>query len=125
MKRPRLRRTSVAFLSPLALACATAAPPTDMISAAEKSIGEATQADVEPIARLEMYLAREHVTQARTAMDAKRYDEAREFAEKALVEAELAEAKATSVRAQRNVTEIREHIATLRREIDRASGTSR
>jgi hypothetical protein len=106
---------------PLAFACATATPPTDTINAAETSITEAQQADAEPVARLELHMAREHLAQAKAAVEAERYDEARELAEKALVEAQLAEARADSARAQRNVAEIRETIATLRREIDRAT----
>jgi hypothetical protein len=69
--------------------------------------------------------AREHLAAAQTSLEKKRYGEARDLAEKALVEAQLAEAKANSARAQRNVTEIREHIATLRREIENASTTRR
>lgn len=125
MNRSRPDRALLVFLIPLALACATVTPPTDTISAADRSITDATQADAEPIARLDLYLAREHLAQARTAMDAKRYEEAREYAEKSLVESELAETKANAIRAQRNVAEIHEDVATLRREIERASGTSR
>ena len=125
MKKPRLCCASLAFPTLLALACATVAPPTDTISAAEKSITQAAQADAEPHARLELHLAREHLTQARAAMESERYEEARELAEKAVVEAELAEARANSARALRNVSEIREHIVTLQREIDRSSRTSR
>jgi tetratricopeptide (TPR) repeat protein len=120
-----VRRAFLPLLAPFAFACATATPPTETLGAAERSIAEATQNDAEPYARLEMHLAREHEAQAQAAMAAERYDEARELAEKALVEAELAEAKANSMRAQQNVTEIREHIATLQREIDRASETGR
>jgi len=112
-------------LAPLALACATVTPPTDVLNAAERSIAEATQVDAEPHARLEMHLAREHLAQARTALEAERYEAARDLAEKALVEAELAAAKANALRARQNVSEIREHIATLRREIDRAAGSAR
>jgi hypothetical protein len=106
---------------PFALACATVPPPTDTVNAAETSITKAQQADAEPVARLELHMAREHLEQAKAAMEDGRNEEARELAEKALVEAELAEARASSARAQRNVAEIRETIATLRREIDRAT----
>jgi Domain of unknown function (DUF4398) len=125
MNRTRFRGVPLVLLTPLAFACATVTPPTDTINAADRAIVEATQADAEPHARLEMHLAREHVEKARVAVKEERYAEARELAEKALVEAELAEAKANSVRAQRNVREIRDHIATLQREIERESGRSR
>lgn len=101
------------------LSCATVAPPTDTIRAAEKAIDEATQADAQPYARLDLHLARENLTKARALVDEERYVEARRLAERALVEAELAHAKANSANAQRNADEIREHVATLRREIDR------
>lgn len=122
MKRERSTGFSFLSLSLLlaAVSCATVAPPTDTIRAAEKAIDEATQADAQPHARLELHLARENVTKARALLDdEERYVEARRLAERALVEAELAHAKANSAHARRNADEIREHIATLRREIDR------
>jgi len=125
MKKKPLLGVPFLALAPLALACATVPPPISTVSAAEQALREATEADAESHARLEMHLAREHVEQARAAMDQERNAEARELAEKALVEAELAEAKANSARAERNLEEIRDHVATLRREIDRASGASR
>jgi hypothetical protein len=70
-------------------------------------------------------MAREHLEEARDLVDAERYDPARRLAEKALVEAQLAEAKANSARAQRNAEELREHITTLRREIDRTPEVTR
>lgn len=125
MERACQRGAPLVFLTLFAFACATVTPPADTINAADRAIVEATQADAEPHARLEMHLAREHVEQARAAVKEERYAEARELAEKALVEAELAEAKANSARAQENVEEIRDHIATLQREIERASGSNR
>ncbi len=125
MWRPRPSCALLSVMTLFSLACATGTPPTDTIGAAERSITEAVQADAEPYARLELYLAREHLAAAQTSLEKERYDEARDLAEKALVEAQLAEAKANSARAQRNVTEIREHIATLRREIENASTTRR
>jgi hypothetical protein len=125
MKRACFRAAPLALVTPLAFACATVPPPTDTIAAAEQAIVEATEADAEPQARLEMHLAREHLDKARAAMEEERNEAARELAEKALVEAELAEAKANSANAQRNVEDIRDHIATLRREIERMPGTSR
>lgn len=115
----------IPLLAVFALGCATVPPPTDTVNAARIKIGEATQADAEPHARLELHMAREHLAQAEAAMDAEENEKARELAEKALVEAELAEARAESAAAQRNVVEIRTHIDTLRREIDRATGGSR
>jgi hypothetical protein len=113
------------LLIPVAFACATVPPPTDAVNAARIAIMEATRADAEPHARLEMHMAREHLAQAESAMKSGQNEQARELAEKALAEATLAEAKAESAAAQRNVTQIREDIATLRREIDRASGEGR
>jgi hypothetical protein len=107
------------------VACASVPPPTDTIRAAEQAIDEATRADAEPHARLELHMAREHLEEARDLVDAERYDPARRLAEKALVEAQLAEAKANSARAQRNAEELREHITTLRREIDRTPEVTR
>lgn len=123
---PRVQRAHLLFLTFLPIsvsfACATVPPPTDTVNAARIAITEATQADAEPHARLELHMAREHLAQAEAAMEAKENEKARELAEKALVEAQLAEAKAGAAEAQRNVTQIREHIVALRREIDRASG---
>lgn len=126
MRIPRNRPGALLLLlAPAALACATVAPPEDTVQAARIAITEATQADAEPHARLELHLAREHLAEAERAMADERYAAARQAAEKALVEAELAEAKADSARAQRNVSDIRETIATLRQEIERAAPEGR
>jgi type IV pilus biogenesis protein CpaD/CtpE len=123
--RSRAPLISLCVLAPFALACASVPPPTETVDAAEKSILEATQSDAEPFARLEMHQAREHLTQAQSEVAQERFAAARESAEKALVEAELAKAKADAVRAERNADEIREHVATLQREIERSSQLGR
>ena len=103
-------------------ACASVPPPTDTISAAELALGKAEEADAQHYAHLEVYQAREKLEGARLAIDEEENLEARRLAEKALVDAQLAEARSDAARAQRNVAEIRTNIEALQHETERALG---
>ena len=104
------------------VACASVPPPTETISAAELALGKAEQADAQRYARLEVYQAREKLEGAKRAVDQEENVEARRLAEKALVEAQLAEARADAARAEQNVAEIRANIEALQTETERAFG---
>jgi hypothetical protein len=101
--------------------CASVAPPTETIAAADLALRKADQVDAQSHARLETHLAREELERARIALQEGRNEEARRAAEKALVDAQLAEARADSARSRQNEREIREHIEALRTEIQRAN----
>lgn len=101
-------------------ACASVPPPTETISAAELALGKAEQADAQRYASLEVYQAREKLESAKRAIEKDENLDARRLAETALVDAQLAEAKADAARAQRNVAEIRSNIDALQGETERS-----
>ena len=70
-------------------------------------------------APVEVSQARDKLERANAAVARKDYDEARRLAEKAEVDANLAEAKSHSVRSDRALGEVREGIRQLREELAR------
>ena len=68
-------------------------PPTDTLAQAELAVRAARDAKAADLAALDLKSAQEKLERARQAMTAKKYDDARRFAESAQVDAELAEAK--------------------------------
>jgi hypothetical protein len=94
-------------------------PPTDDLSAAETALREAKSGKAAQFAPLELRLGREKLTAAREAMDDEEYVKARRLAEQALVDAQLAEAKARAASSQQAAEEMRQAIETLRREAER------
>jgi hypothetical protein len=64
--------------------------PAEKIAAAEKSIDQATRSDAATSAPVELKNARDHLTEARAAMESKDYDKASRLAESASVDADLA-----------------------------------
>ena len=70
-------------------------------------------------APVEVSQARDKLERANAAVARKDYDDARRLAEQAEVDANLAEAKSHSVRANRALVEVREGIRQLRDEIGR------
>jgi hypothetical protein len=73
--------------------CSTTTPPTDTVAQAELAVRAARDARAADLAALDLKGAQEKLERARQAMSAKKYDDARRFAESAQVDAELAEAK--------------------------------
>ncbi len=69
-------------------------------------------------ARLELYTAREQLTAAQQAMNRKDYAEARRLAERALVNAQLAETMGEASQARQAATELQHSVEALRREAD-------
>jgi len=70
---------------------------------------------------MELQTAREHLDKAKQAMDDEEYDEARRLADQALVNAQLAEAKAGAEKSRQAAAELRRSIETLRAELQRSS----
>jgi hypothetical protein len=68
-------------------------------------------------------VAREKLLAAQKAMDDDDYEEARRLAEQATVDAQLAQAKASSAETQQQAAELRKTIDALREEAVRSSVT--
>lgn len=101
--------------------CSTARPPKDSIAAADLAVQEANKSKAPQYSPLELRKATDKLDEAKRAMDKGEYIRARRLAEEALVDAQLAEAKAASEDARRAANDVRQSLETLRREAERSS----
>jgi hypothetical protein len=107
----------------LGMAGCAGKPPLSNLSQAELAVQEADTKTASQYAPLELKTAREQLADAKRAMDDEEYDEARRLADQALVNAQLAEAKAGAEKARGAATELQKSIQTLRSEVQRSSAS--
>ncbi|MFU8763371.1 MAG: DUF4398 domain-containing protein [Haliea sp.] len=104
-------------------ACASAPQaPNRSLQAAEQAIATAEQARVADYASLELSQAREKLAAARRAVQKEEMLLAERLADEALVEAQLATAKASEVKARKVNEDMQESTRTLILEMDRDAG---
>jgi hypothetical protein len=96
-------------------------PPLATLSQAELAVQQADKQTASQYAPLELKTAREELERAKRAVDDEEYDEARRLADQALVDAQLAEAKAGAEKARQAAAELQKSIQTLRAELQRSS----
>jgi uncharacterized protein YqfA (UPF0365 family) len=108
----------------LLTACASTNPPSQQLTETQMVIQQAEQLGADEYAPLEIRDARIKLGLAREAVEAKDYDKAILLAEHARVDAELAQAKAQSGKAEKTVAELRESIRVLKAEIERNQRTN-
>jgi len=101
--------------------CSAVKDPTPTLSQADLAVKEANESKASQYASVELQTAREHLENAKQAMQLENYQEARRQAEKALVNAQLAETKAEAASARETAAELRKSIESLRREVERTS----
>ena len=101
--------------------CSSTPPPREAVSQAELAVTQAGQGRAPQYAAPELNKARDKLTEAKRAMDAERHAEARRLAEQALVDAQLAEAKAQAEQQRQVLQELRKSIEALKQEAERAS----
>ena len=115
-----VKTKSFAYISAAALgigACGTMQPPLTNIAQAELAIHQATQTPTAAQhAPLELRKASEKLAEAKAALAAEDFRRSQYFANEALVDAQLAEAKAEAEVARTNARELQEAIRLLRRE---------
>jgi cobalamin biosynthesis protein CobD/CbiB len=106
-------------------ACASVetTPIRNTIANAELAISEAERLAAHQHAPLELRLAREKVESARAALEQEEYQRADWLAEEALAEAQLAQAKARSIRTEMIIGELRDSVDTLEQETQRMQPT--
>ena len=112
----------------LALSSCAGKPPeatVSQVSQAELAVQQASKSKAPDYASLELYTAREQFASAQEAMHKKDYTQARRLAERALVNAQLAETKAEAEQARRAAAELRQSIEALRREAEQPVAQSR
>lgn len=93
------------------------------MSTADLAIREANDRTASQHAPLDLRLAREKLDKARAAVDAEQYDRAERLADQALVDAQVAEAKARAAKATENLQQTEQNIEALRREAERSAVT--
>ncbi|MDW7645209.1 MAG: DUF4398 domain-containing protein [Desulfuromonadales bacterium] len=100
--------------------CATKAPaPEEQVTMATQSIAQAESSGAMEFAPVELKSARDKLSQAKLAMDKEENIRAKRLADEAMVDANLAEAKARSAKSQLVVDELKESIRVLREEMSR------
>lgn len=121
-QRLTLRQGITMFLiiSALGLSgCSAGRPPVKGLSQAELAVHEAERSKAAALAPAELDTARQQLENAKQAMNAKEYEQARRLAENALANAQLAEAKAEAESTQQVAEELRKSIEALRTEMQR------
>jgi hypothetical protein len=113
---PKIHRVVPIALLVLA-GCATAPPPTRELSEAEQAVRAARDAGASTFAPVELRFAEDKLGRARSASEAEDYDEAGALARQALVDSELATAKARAGKTRAEVQARSEDNARLRREL--------
>jgi hypothetical protein len=100
--------------------CASAPPASDeALARAEAGIEDARQAGATEFAAAELESANDRLGMARAAANKNEHQVAERYAEEAALDAELASAKARSVKADAAAAEVASGIETLRNEINR------
>jgi hypothetical protein len=100
--------------------CASKPPPATVsqMSQADLAVQQASKSKAPDYASLELYTAREQLAGAQEAMHKKEYTHARRLAERALVNAQLAQTKAEAEQTRRAAMELQQSIEALRREAE-------
>ena len=104
--------------------CASKPPAATVsqVSQAELAVQQASKSKAPEYASLELYTAREQFASAQDALRKKEYTLARRWAERALVNAQLAETKAEAEQTRRAAAELRQSLEALRREAEQPVG---
>lgn len=105
----------------LLTACASPPPPIEQMAISRAAIGNANGAGANELAPVLLKSATDKMAAAERAMTEKEYVRARELAEEAQADAQLAGATARSAKAQKAAETVQEDSRVLRKEIDRKS----
>lgn len=121
MKSWRLIKAGLVTLLMIVLAgCAVRVPaPEKQVTLATQSIVQAENSGAAEFAPVELKSARDKLNQAKLAMGKQENIVAKRLADEAMVDANLAEAKARSAKSQKVVEELKESIRILQQEMNR------
>lgn len=101
--------------------CASVPAPVEQMAVAKVAVSSATSAGGNEFAPLPLKSAMEKMDAAERAMAEENYELARQLAEQAQVDAQLAAATARSAKAQKAASALQEGNRVLRQEIDRSN----
>jgi hypothetical protein len=114
-----LRSIGVSAVAAIFIAGCASAPPIEQMTIAKVAVDNATSAGGNEFAPLPLKSAMEKMDAAERAMAAEDYVLARQLAEQAQVDAQLAAATARSAKAQKAASALQEDNRVLRQEIER------
>ena len=115
-----MHRIGVTVVAAISMAgCASTPAPTERIIIARAAISNASSAGGGEFAPLQLKSAMDKLDAAERAMTEKDYVRARQLAEQAQVNAQLAGAMASSVKAKKSADALQEDSRVLRQEVDR------
>lgn len=114
----RLAVAPTAIAVTLLLVSCASEVPKEVVSQAELAVNKATQSRAPQLAPLDLRKSRDHLDEAKLAIQDRQYEQARRLAEKAIAEAQLAEAKSEAQSAQTTLSELRESLNALREEAE-------
>jgi len=109
----------VIAVSAIFIAGCASIPPTEQMAVSKVAVSNATSAGGNEFAPLPLKSAMDKMDAAERAMTAKDYVLARQLAEQAQVDAQLAAATARSVKAQKAASALQEDNRVLHQEIER------
>jgi len=115
----------IAVVIPVMVGCASKVAPIENITSAEMAIMAAQESNASVHAPLELRVATDKLKQAKAAIEQEEYDKAQRFADEAMLDAQLAEARSRSEKAKKTAQETRDNIETLRHEIERAQNRNK
>lgn len=117
-----MRRIGVGLVTAILMAgCASTPAPVEQMAISRAAVSNANNTENNELAPLQLKSAKEKMEAAERAMVAKDYVLARQLAEEAQVDAQLAAAMARSAKAKKAADALQEDSSVLRQEIDRQS----
>jgi hypothetical protein len=111
-----LKLAALALGTSFLLAGCAGNPPSEQYAVTQSAVNAAVTAGGTEYAAVEMKSAQDKFKQAELAMQEKKYDEARKYAEQAEWDARVAERKAQAAKAQKAVQDARQGVNELREE---------
>jgi hypothetical protein len=111
-----LKMAALALGTSVLLAGCAGNPPSEQYAVTQSAVNAAVTAGATEYAAVEMKSAQDKFKQAELAMQEKKYDEARKYAEQAEWDARVAERKAQAAKAQKAVQDARQGVNELREE---------
>lgn len=123
----RLSRLALSLLGSLAIALAAAGcasektPATADVAVSRAAVDSATSSGAADLAPAELTSAREKMMKANQALAAKDYKAAKEWADLAAADAQLAQSKANTAKATSAANEVQQSVNAMRDELNRSN----
>ncbi len=98
--------------------CASTPKPFEEMSQSRNAVAQADTSEVREFASLELLAAKEQQDLAERAFKAEEYAQAKRHSEQAVVQAELATAKAEATKSRMELQQVDGNIKTMQQEVD-------